>query len=612
MQSYRSPAKVHDRSLLQQPVVLYLGAMVRSETHGSAAFKWLGWLLISNITLFIPITLAYQSVAGWTPIGGIVNLEVEGRLSALFLNHNYNPCRLLAEWTLFFIGATLLGTYFRKPKLIAWVTSMLYILIFSFQCYYAIMMGIYGEPPYFLNEWTLVREVLPVYFAGNGISFPLVVLLTAGFLTVLFWGSTRIFQRGLQYGGQALGQPWGKWITLGILAFIGTSGWRYQHAEIHDLRLNSQWLTPRILDGLALEKTDPFDHLLARSEVYSSWTADSLAFRPNIYLIFIESYGAVPFLSEYIQEPFQKGMNALEKRLKDHGWRGRSTYSLAPIKGGRSWLSFSSALMGVHIADQITYNRLYDMEFTYPHLIRYLNAHGYTTHRINTMLTNDKIDSKIPYQAVAAFHEFDNWVLYPDIPYTGYPFNSVGGIPDQFALEYVWDSQIRGKDEPHMVFFITLDSHAPWYPPPLVKPHYLDLNTVRTNPYPEEYSLEADIMDRYQATIEYEWAILEQFMTARAEDDDLFILIGDHQPPAMEHQIWDQINDYAVPLHVLSKSERVDSLLAELDFVPGLTPPVQDSIQWRHEGVYSLIRYLLGPYQNGMRSKKASVFPNGI
>ncbi len=297
-------------------------------------------------------------------------------------------------------------------------------------------------------------------------------------------------------------------------------------------------------------------------------------------------------------------------RLKENGWTGRSTYSLAPIKGGRSWLSFSSALMGVHIADQLTYNQLYNLDFTYPHLIRYLNAHGYTTHRINTMQTNDKIDSKIPYEAVATFHEFDDWVLFPDLPYSGHRFNSVGGIPDQFALEYVWDTRIKDTDTPHMVFFITLDSHAPWYPPPLIRADYRELNDIQTNPHSES-SMEADIMDRYLATIDYEWDFLEQFITHKAKEDDLFILIGDHQPPAMEHQIWHLINDYAVPLHVISRGNRVDSLLSELNFTPGLTPPVQDSIQWRHEGVYSLIRHLLEPQSSSAR-KKARVYPHGI
>ncbi|MCF8236672.1 MAG: sulfatase-like hydrolase/transferase [Saprospiraceae bacterium] len=580
------------------------------EVRDWVTLKWLVWMLASNIILFVPITIAYQAVAGWTPIGGILNLDVEGRLSALFLNHNYNPFRLLAEWSILFSLAAFIQRYLRHKAIVVWSSTATYILIFSFQCYYAIMMGIYGEPPYIQNEWSLVQEVLPVFLAGNGISFPLVLICTVIILGILFWMCMKAFRMALASGELALSQRSGQIWTCGILFYILVSQLRYHHADIHDLRLNSQWLTPRILDALALDKLDPFDHILARSDVYASWSRDSLVHRPNIYLIFIESYGAVPFLSEYIREPFQERMTIREERMKEQGWTGRSTYSLAPIKGGRSWLSFSSALMGIHIADQITYNQLFDLSFTYPHLVRYLNAHGYTTHRINTMRTDEKIDAMIPYEAVATFHEFDDWVLFPDIPYTGFPFNSMGGIPDQFALEYVWDSRIRGADTPQMVFFITLDSHTPWYPPPLVRSDFRALNDIKTNPYPDS-AMEADIMDRYLACVEYEWDFLEQFITHKANKDDLFILIGDHQPPAMEHQIWDQINDYAVPLHVISKGNRVDSLLSILDFAPGLTPPVQDSIHWHHEGVYSLIRYLLEP-QNGPPGTTARVFQKGI
>ncbi len=557
------------------------------------SIAWLIWLVASNAILFIPITLAYSSISGWTPFGGITNLEVEGKLSLFFLNHNYNPFRLLGEWTLLFCLSTFAYRWWSFPRILALILSLSYGLIFCFQCYYALMMGIYGEPPYIQNEWVLVQEVVPVYLAGNGISFGWVLFFLVLMSSLFFWINYRLCLIGLRLASPAYGLRSGQIIVGSVLLFMSISQVRYWQADIHDLRLNSQWLTPRISDALALDKSDPLDKLHSRSEVYSGWFSDSLTNPPNIYLLFIESYGAVPFLSPYIREPFQDQISQINTSLLAHGWHSQSTYSLSPIKGGRSWLSFSSALMGFHISDQLAYNRIYDLDFEYPHLVRYLNKQGYVTHRINTMQTNAQIDSLIPYAKVAAFHEFDDWVLFPDIPYTGYAFNSMGGIPDQFALEYVWDSRIKADSLPHFLFFITLDSHAPWFPPPLLRTNYLALNEVTTCPYPVERSLDADIMDRYLACIEYEWLFLEQFIQTKASDNDLFIIIGDHQPPAMEHQIWDQINDFAVPIHVISKNAEFDRLLAPLDFVPGLVPAVQDSITWRHEGVYSLIRYLL-------------------
>ena len=86
----------------------------------------------------------------------------------------------------------------------------------------------------------------------------------------------------------------------------------------------------------------------------------------------------------YVQEPFQATLKQLEDSLRADGWNSRSAYSLAPIRWAIR-LSFTSALLGVKIRNQVDYNRLYHLTFRYPHLIRYLNDLGYTTHRINTM-----------------------------------------------------------------------------------------------------------------------------------------------------------------------------------------------------------------------------------
>lgn len=611
----RSVTKVQVSGLLKQTATCYLGRMNGNRIRKTFFFqlRFTLWLVISNLILFLPVTVAYHDVAGWTPFGGIVNLEVEGKLSILFLSHNYHPFRLLGEWTLALILLSSLSRMWTGSRLLSWILATVFIFCFFFQCYYALMMGIYGEPPYFRNEWILIQEVVPVYLAGNGISFGWVLLLLGLFLSLLFWVTYRLFRLYLKTIPAVFSYRSGKLLAGTVLLFMTASQIRYRNADVHDLRLNSQWIMPRILDALAWDKPDPLDHIRSRSEIYSSWMTDSLSNQPDIYLIFIESYGAVPFLSSYIQGPFLEKIGQMNSRLEDRGWHCQSTYSLSPIKGGRSWLAFSSALFGLHIEDQLTYNRMFNLDFPYHHLIRYLNKQGYRTIRMNTMQTNAQIDSMIPYDKVAAFHEFDDWVLFPDIPYSGYAYNSIGGIPDQFALEFVWESRIKNDPAPHFVFFITLDSHAPWFPPPPVKADYRDLNKIVKSPYTTDRSLEADVMDRYLATISYEWDFLEQFILTKAKETDLFILIGDHQPPAMEHQIWNQINDFAVPLHIISRDTLLASQLSSFDFVPGLIPVVKDSITWRHEGVFPLVRHiLLNPEQKDAQSSPAPILRTGI
>lgn len=581
--------------------------------HSTAILRWMIFILLSNVILFLPITLAYLPMSGWTPWGGIANVATEGRLSVFFLNHNYNPFRLQAEWTIAVL--LVMSIHWRFPGN-RWTIALLapiYVVILLFQIYYAVMHWIYGETPSFTNEFILIREVLPVYLAGNGIPNVLVWSGLFVFLAILLWLANVMARRGVQTGTVLLHFTEGRIVLALIPVFIAISSYRYAKADPHDLRLNSQWVYPRIQDAFHVSTEDPLGRLEERSAVYQTWMKDKVQDLPNIYLIFIESYGAVAHLSSYVQEPFQATLKQLEDSLRADGWNSRSAYSLAPIKGGRSWLSFTSALLGVKIRNQVDYNRLYHLTFQYPHLIRYLNELGYTTHRINTMQTNEQTDALIPYESVAAFHEFDDWVLFPDIPYQGYRYNSIGGIPDQYSLEHVWSSRIKGDSSPHMVFFITLDSHAPWFPPPPVAHLHKDLDTIRASPYGTDRSLDADIMDRYLATMEYEWTFLSHFIRRHANERDLFILVGDHQPPAMEHQIWDQINDYAVPLHVLAKSRNIDDFLASNQFQTGLIPAVPDSVQWQHQGIFSLIRSLIVVQDSTRQAPaKIQVFPEGI
>lgn len=581
--------------------------------HFTTMLRWMFFILLSNVILFLPITIAYLPLSGWTPWGGIANLSTEGRLSIFFLSHNYHPFRLQAEWTFALLFVTVVQSRIKGGQWTTYLLAPLYVFLFLFQTYYAIMHWIYGETPSFNNEFVLVQEVLPVYLAGNGIPLALVWISLIALIFVLFWLAYLLTKLVIYAGVPLVRHSSGQAILFVLSTFITISAFRYANAGPHDLRLNSQWFYPRITDAFTYSTDDPLGRLQERSTVYQTWMNDQVQELPNIYLIFIESYGAVAHLSSYIREPFHLRMKELQDSLTAEGWNSRSTYSLAPIKGGRSWLSFSSALLGVKIKNQLDYNRLYHLTFRYPHLIRYLNELGYNTHRINTMQTNDQTDALIPYEEVAAFHEFDDWVLFPDIPYRGYRYNSIGGIPDQYALEHVWTSRIKGDSSPHMVFFITLDSHAPWFPPPPVAKFYTDLDTIQQSPYESERSLDADIMERYLATMEYEWRFLSQFIRRHANDQDLFILVGDHQPPAMEHQIWDQINDYAVPLHVLSKRKAIDDFLELNQFNSGLIPSVPDSVRWQHQGIFSLVRSLILA-QDSMRAgpRRTQVFPEGI
>jgi hypothetical protein len=551
--------------------------------------RWSILFLLSNVLLFIPIYLAYGPIATLLPFNGIRNVEQEGILSILFLNHNYNPFRIVADWSICLLIAPYIQRFYLSKRVLTGLLAGIWLFFFLFQLYFGAMHYLYGTKPQLVNEWILVAEVLPVFAAGVGVSFILVLFIALLIGIGLYW----LVRQTIMFSLSDQPVIFRRYLVLAVSFFIMMSAWRYRDADIYDLRLNSQFLLPRIVDAIRSEDVKKMENLTVRSLPYNAYNQLQLHQPPNIYLIFVESYGAVPFLSKALQDTFLSHNTAMAERLEDEGWLTSSTWSLAPIKGGRSWLSFSSALTGLHIDNQLAYNELLDMDFRYPHLVRFLNSMGYVSHRINTMQTNEITDKHIPYDKIRDFHEFDTWTLFQDIPYRGYPYNPIGGLPDQYALEYVYSKRIKGKSGPHFLFFITLDSHAPWYPPPTIVNNYKTLDSITSSPHGTYQNLDADIMDRYRDCMFYELGFLEHFIRTKGTDSDMFILVGDHQPPAMEHLIWDQINDFAVPLHFIQKNSLVQSKLASLEFNAGLIPASTDTVEWTHAGIYSLVAHIL-------------------
>ena len=87
----------------------------------------------------------------------------------------------------------------------------------------------------------------------------------------------------------------------------------------------------------------------------------------------------------------------------------------------------------------------------------------------------------------------------------------------------------------------------------------------------------------YLESIEYELQVLVDFITTKANEGDIFIVIGDHQPARVSRKAdgWD------TPVHIISKNKSFVESFYQYGFVPGLKTE-NNSPQLHHEGLYSL------------------------
>lgn len=561
--------------------------------------------------MFLPLFLAEGGRGSWWPAGLGEMPEGAPWYAWMFLSPGGHPWRLAGEWLL--LGLAVWWWPFRRhrPRMAAGILALVWGVLLLFQGYVALMHVLYGTYPQWRHEWALIQEVLPVFLAGMQLSPILFFLLVSAGVASLFYGLFRLFRWGLAYSHALPSHRMHIWGSAMLVAYLIASGGIYADAPLYDRDLRVQWLAPRMLHTLRSPDVRMLANLEERTQPYADYSRLTLSQPPTIHLLFLESYGSVAHFSPYIGDSMRQFLGRMQDSLRADGWTTQSAWSIAPIKGGRSWLSFTSALAGVTIDHQLAYNQLLLSPFPYPHLVRFLGEQGYRTHRLNTMQTNETTERLIPYARIRDFHAFDTWTLFHDIPYRGYRYHPMGGIPDQYALGFVHDTHIRPQPGPHFLFYITLDSHAPWYPPPPVVHPYTKLDTMLNCPYPLHWDLSGDIMDRYQASMVYQWEMVRAYLQAHVGESDWIVLIGDHQPPAMEWQVEGKTPDAAVPLHILHRHSGVHTLLEKQGFEAGLLPEPTLRVPLQHPGLYSLLVHLLAG-TDPVRPTVLPVYPGGL
>jgi hypothetical protein len=187
----------------------------------------------------------------------------------------------------------------------------------------------------------------------------------------------------------------------------------------------------------------------------------------------------------------------------------------------------------------------------------------------------------------------DEWLRFDDMNYQGPLYGWGPSPPDQYAIHFAQTYMNQDVDTPHVFFYITQNSHYPWTPLPEMAQSWETLNDLPPVPPPPTRRLPLDVMRRqYLASIQYEMTMLVDFITKQANDGDIFVIIGDHQPArvARYNDGWD------TPVHIISKDESFIETFYEYGFVPGLKTKERKPTM-NHEGFYSLfMRALLQNY----------------
>jgi hypothetical protein len=285
----------------------------------------------------------------------------------------------------------------------------------------------------------------------------------------------------------------------------------------------------------------------------------------DVYLVFLESYGAVTFDRPAFAERLSAARAQLDAAIHETGRNVVSGFVESPTFGGSSWLAHISLLSGVEVRDPDTNAIL--MAQKRDTLVSTFKHAGYRTVALMPGL----------WQAwpEGAFYGFDEIYGGARLEYLGPQFGWFD-IPDQFALAK-FDAEEANVEsrKPIFMFFPTISTHTPFRPTPPYQPDWPRMLTDR--PFDQSdldraFDQQADWLNMgpsYVDAMAYSYATLAGYLRQNADRNLVMIVLGDHQPPALvsgEGAPWD------VPVHVITSRRDVLERLQIYWFREGLTP----------------------------------------
>jgi hypothetical protein len=286
--------------------------------------------------------------------------------------------------------------------------------------------------------------------------------------------------------------------------------------------------------------------------------------RRDVYLVFIESYGTVVFDRPDFRAALEQPMARFASALDVAGYSIASNRLVSPTYGGGSWLAHATMASGVRLDDPTLYAALFRSGRKL--LPAYFKQAGWRAIDIMPGIKGNYPEGR--------GWGFDREIFAANLGYAGPSFGWFQ-IPDQFTMERA--GAIRsalGAGAPVFIQVVLVSSHIPFQPLPPYLADWSDAGTFAGVPraqWPEIYRQPewTHLAPAYLKSLEYDFAVLRDWLVDRLPGDALVILLGDHQPPAM---VTGGDHPWTVPIHVLSRDPAVIAPFLAQGYFRGLDP----------------------------------------
>lgn len=583
-------------------------------------------LLVLNWLLFVPLYLLNLENTYFLPwIDTVGNFPDEPEKWLLRFRSNFDIFRICLEIVAIAGLAALIPHQWGESwwqrisrTVIHIVSGAVYLLIIYYYIYEALTLSFFLADPIIYNQYFMAVDGLQFLLQNVNLSWITYALAFLGIvllhmliiflLRTLFRAAPRI-----NWGSRSL--------LLVILICAGLVTMRYQQTTANPLMVVSSAaykIKKNISDSFEVQaSTAAYDEQIVLDTydyTRGSFADVQLTKWPNIYLILVESYGSVLYKRDDFRQQYTTLLDELETSLSQNNWHIASGLSEAPTWGGGSWMSYGSLLFGMRIEThpQFLFLRNQYRFKEYPDLGYFLKSHGYRYYRLSPLSIEMPDHEWAQYQN---FYGVDEWLRHRDLNYSGTQFSWGPSPPDQYSLNFMRQhmrNQSATTNQPHFFFMITQNSHYPWSPMPPVVDEWAALNepmqtTVLPGPRDHQWTRR-----NYFNAIEYQLRALTDFVLKSGDEDAIFILVGDHQPPRVARKS----DGWETPMHIISRDAGLADALTNYGFINGLEVPCQPDLceaTLRHEGFYSLfVRTYLEQYRTAEGIALPRYLPDGV
>jgi hypothetical protein len=284
----------------------------------------------------------------------------------------------------------------------------------------------------------------------------------------------------------------------------------------------------------------------------------------DVLLFVVESYGRIVFSRSEYKEKMDATLTSFAKTLEEHGFKSVSSSLVSPTYGGSSWLAHGTLESGLRVGNDLESTAL--LRSSLPPIASYFRRNGYRT--VSVMPGTRFAFPEGAYfgyeQAYYAWH----------FNYHG-PAFGWAPMPDQYVLDWVHRQEFTKRRQPLFVRYVLISSHAAFnvQPPYIADWDAIGDGTIYTIRKPITYPITwpelKDAGDAYLHSLDYEFAMLGDYLAKYVKADSLIIILGDHQPNL---QLTGPGEPWSVPVHIISRNSRLLEPFRKRGYTPGLTP----------------------------------------